>query len=585
MKKLFLSFLCILSVNAFAAPYWGEIQKFKQPDGTWVDVRLYGDEYYIRGEGLDGYTLIRDEKTDWICYAVISDNGAELVATGIHYNGLNGDASTLRSDLSMPKHLERSAEILDKVRQDNNRKLSGDLPLNRYQYREADAPAPPTGKVKGLAIIVDFSDVPGTLPITDYEDFLNGVNYTKFGNNGSVKQFYSDVTGGMLIYDNIVYGIFRAPKTFTQYNAMPYAAGAQEILGLALNWIKAKGFDFSTLSTVSGKIRAINLMYTGNPPTWAQGMWFHQGEYNGFSANGVTSGSYNCSPASQPLGLGVVCHENGHMIGEWPDTYKYASNSGTDGLGAFDLMCSYASAYNPVPPNPYFLSRNGFGKTIDVTTSGANVNDPENALIFYKYNNKNNPKEWFLIQAKKKINRGIYLPDQGVTIWRINTAGDNQTTTHEISLVHCNNDKNVHTAACYKAGKQEYTDNTTPNAKWLNGTASGLRVWDFGAAGGTTMHYKIGSPVTEISDVALSQQISIYPNPIVDGTLQIDLSSFQTDQAVVITIQDAQGRVVFKQEEQQKNIVNIPTQTFDSGIYFINLSSGNFSSNRKLVKQ
>ena len=54
MKKLLLPFLCILAVNAFAAPYWGEIQKFKQPDGTWVDVKLYGDEYYIRGEGLDG---------------------------------------------------------------------------------------------------------------------------------------------------------------------------------------------------------------------------------------------------------------------------------------------------------------------------------------------------------------------------------------------------------------------------------------------------------------------------------------------------------------------------------------------------
>jgi hypothetical protein len=56
--------LCILSVNAFAAPYWGELQKFKQPDGTWVDVKLYGDEYYIRGEGLDGLHLYGMNKPD-----------------------------------------------------------------------------------------------------------------------------------------------------------------------------------------------------------------------------------------------------------------------------------------------------------------------------------------------------------------------------------------------------------------------------------------------------------------------------------------------------------------------------------------
>jgi M6 family metalloprotease-like protein len=584
MKIFFLSLLCILSVNVFAAPYWGELQKFKQPDGTWVDVKLYGDEYYIRGEGLDGYTLIRDEQTGWICYAVISGNGAELLPTTIHYNGRENDASTLRSGLNIPQHLERSTEIFAKIREANNRKLNGDLPLNRYQNREADAPAPPIGNVKGLSIIVDFSDEPASLPMSDFEDFLNGANFTKFGNNGSVKKYYSDVTNGLLIYDNIVYGYFRAPKTFKQYDAMSYAAGAKEILGLALNWIKSKGFDFSTLTIANGRIRAINLMYTGHPPTWAQGMWFHQGSYSGFSANGVTSGSYNCSPANEPLSLGVVCHENGHMIGEWPDTYKYASNTGTDGLGTFDLMCAYGSVYNPVPPNPYFLSRNGFGKTVDVTDIGMDINDPANAFTYYKYRNKNNAKEWFLVQAKMKIDRSKGLPDQGVTIWRVNTAGSNQSTTHEISLVHCNNNKDVHTGACYKAGKQEFSDNTIPNAKWLNGSTSGLRIWDFGAAGGLTMHYKIGTS-TGITGEDLARQVSIYPNPIADGILQIDLSGFQNDQAIVITIQDAQGRVVFKKEEQQKNSVNIQTQSFDSGVYFINLSSGNYSSNHKLVKQ
>ena len=59
---------------------------------------------------------------------------------------------------------------------------------------------------------------------------------------------------------------------------MPYAQGARQILGLALNWINNQGFDFSTLSTnPDGSIQAINLMYTGNPPNWAQGMWFHKG--------------------------------------------------------------------------------------------------------------------------------------------------------------------------------------------------------------------------------------------------------------------------------------------------------------------
>jgi M6 family metalloprotease-like protein len=531
---------------------------------------------------LDGYTVIRDEKTNWICYASLSGTGDELLSTAIHYNGTQDDLSSLRSNLNLLKHLDMNADALKKIRASNYSRLRGNTSLSKTTENTL---APPLGKIKGLAIVVDFSDEPGTLAMSEYEDFLNGTNYTKYGNHGSIKEFYSDISGGLIEYDNIVYGFYRAPKTFKEYDAMGYTVGAQEILGLALNWIKDKGFDFSTLTITNGRIRAINLIYTGTPPTWSKGMWHHMGNYSKFSANGVTSGSYNCSPAASPLKMNVVCHENGHMIGEWPDTYKYDTNSGTDGLGAFDLMCNPGpDVHNPVWPNPYFMARNGYGKIVDVTTTGADINDPANALIFYKYRNAANAKEYFIVQGKRKIERGASFPDEGVTIWRVNTAGDNQTTTPEIALVHCNNNKDVHTGACYKSGKQEYTDNTTPNAKWLNGTASGLRVWDFGAAGEATMHYKIGTPATGISTINFPVQIFVYPNPVVDERLTIDLSSLQTNQTVVITIQDELGRTVYK-EEKQNTTVTINTQAFSSGVYFINLTSDRYSSSYKLLKQ
>lgn len=584
MKKILLSVLCMLAFQAFAAPYWGEIQKFKQPDGTWVEVKLYGDEFYIRAEGLDGYTVLRDEETNWICYAELSGTGAQLLSTGMHYTGTQANVASLKSDLNLPKHLEMNQAALEAIRSKNNLLMNGNQPINRFQNRAANAPAPPTGKVKGLAIIVDFSDEPGTLQMSDFEAFLNGDNYTAYGNKGSVKEYFSDISGKVLEYENVVYGWYRAPKTFAAYDAMAYAAGAQEILGLALNWIKSKGFDFSTLTINSGKIRAINLMYTGTPPTWSKGMWHHMGEYTKFSANGVSSGDYNCSPAGTPLQLRVVCHENGHMVGEWPDTYKYTTTTGTDGIGAFDVMCNPGEATNPVWPNPYFLSKNGFGQTIDVTTTGANVNDATNSMIFYKYINKSNPAEYFIIHSKKKVLRGSSFPDEGVTIWRVNTAGDNQTTSHEISLVHANNNKDVHTAACYKPGKQEYTDNTTPNAKWLNGTASGLRVWDWGAAG-TTMHYKIGNPVTGIPAEELEKQIAVYPNPVLEGTLKVDLSQLQSAKNAVIAIQDAQGKIIYKKEVAPNGVVTIETDSFINGMYFIHLYADDYSVNYKVIKQ
>ena len=40
-----------------ASPFNGKIVLFKQADGSSVDVKLFGTEYYMRAEGLDGFTL------------------------------------------------------------------------------------------------------------------------------------------------------------------------------------------------------------------------------------------------------------------------------------------------------------------------------------------------------------------------------------------------------------------------------------------------------------------------------------------------------------------------------------------------
>jgi hypothetical protein len=233
-------------------------------------------------------------------------------------------------------------------------------------------------------------------------------------------------------------------------------------------------------------------MYTGNPPTWSQGMWFHQGYYPNFTANGVHSGAYNCSPAKEPLEIAVVAHENGHMIGQWPDTYKYTSDNGTDGIGSFDLMCSYASATNPVPPNPHYISNAGWGKVVDVTNFNGLNSDTANTLTAYKYVNPNDTNEFFLLQNRTQVGRSASIPDEGLTIWHIDRGGDNQTTHHEVYLEHAGNDMNDHTNACFHLGfNTEFGNSTSPNSDYYNANLSSLRVWQIGNTG-PVMTYKLG---------------------------------------------------------------------------------------------
>lgn len=292
MRKIFTLLLLLQTAFVFAANYTGQKQEFTQPDGSKVTLKLYGSEFYMRAESLDGYTVIRDKSTKWICYAILSKDGSTLESTGVHYTGAAGETSKLKAR----SHVDITLKSRETIIKANQKKLGRTNKDKSAIKNSANARTPEftlAGNVKGLCIVVDFSDEPGTLPISEFEDFCNKMDYNNFGNHGSLRTFYSDISGGLLDYQNVVFGYFRAPKTFAEYDAMPYAAGAQEILQLALEWIESTGFDFNTLTLDGNTIKAINLMYTGNPPNWAQGMWYHMSSYGGFtSASGVQSGAY-----------------------------------------------------------------------------------------------------------------------------------------------------------------------------------------------------------------------------------------------------------------------------------------------------
>jgi M6 family metalloprotease-like protein len=502
MKSIFTIVILAFSIQLISAPFNGKIMKFEQPDGSSVDVKLYGDEYYMRAEGLDNYTLIRDKITHWICYAVLSGDGSELVSTGNRYHGIAGVNSSLKSNLNIPEHID----ISEKSRVNKITQKKGFL-NGKYTdvTNRKSTPDVISGNIKGLCVVVDFSDEPGTIPISEFSNFCNNLNYTNYGNNGSLRKFYSDISGGLLDYQNVVFGYYRAPLTFEEYDQMPQSEGAPQILNWVLNKINSEGFDFSTLSTnPDGSIMAINLMYTGVPQVWADGLWWHQGYYPDFYADGVHSGTYNCSPAYSPLRLSTVAHENGHMIGKWPDTYKYTTDNGLDGIGTFDLMCYYGDDHNPVPPNPLFRSDAGWGNVVDVTKYNGPITDVANSLTCYKYQ-INNSDEFFLIESRRKSGRSSFIADEGLTIWHVDRLGDNQTTHHEIYLVHANNNIADHTQACFHSGfNNEYSLSTTPGSDFYNGDPSGLRIRNISAVS-DAMTYNIG-----VAAAAPSLQLSYY---------------------------------------------------------------------------
>ncbi|MBK8806152.1 MAG: M6 family metalloprotease domain-containing protein [Bacteroidales bacterium] len=350
-------------------------------------------------------------------------------------------------------------------------------------------PAPPLATkkkdiIKGLCIVVDFSDEQSYYTLPELDSMMNGKNFTSYGLNGSVYQYFNDVSGGVVEFNNVIYGIFRAPKTFAEYDAMSMGVGVREILQLALESMDKEGFDFSTLShDSSGYIRSITLLYPGSP---SSGMWYHQYWHNGFKADGVQSNTYCTSDAN--MSLRRLCHENGHQLFHWPDMYQYRSGiCGT--IGSFDLMASGGDDYNPVPPNPYFMLKEGWATATEVNNYTGTITDTANDLHFYKYTNPLNPKEYYLFNAVQNTGRSEYLPDEGLSIWKIIENGNNQSDgSWMVRLIHADNGCNYN-GMCWKPGlNTEYSDTSVPGAKWeegiiLSNIKTGLRCWNVSAPG------------------------------------------------------------------------------------------------------
>ena len=135
------------------------------------------------------------------------------------------------------------------------------------------------------------------MPQAEVDNYLNQQGYTGFGNNGSIRDYFSDISGGQLIYTNHTTAYYRAlhPKTYYTDPAIGYTIRAQELIVEALQALDARGFDFSTLSVGRERIhpRHQHVLRRLGPERLGRGAVAPQSYMGGqFSADGVTAGAY-----------------------------------------------------------------------------------------------------------------------------------------------------------------------------------------------------------------------------------------------------------------------------------------------------
>jgi M6 family metalloprotease-like protein len=467
------------------APFYGKRFVFTQPDGSQLEVRGFGNQFRARFETLDGDPVVRDP------------------ATGFHE--------------AVPAHAARSALVLAGARAAGARPA---LPRQtRWQERRAEkkrtrragpeaeaALVSPeekiTGDYVGLCLLVRFpDDVGDAIPEAEVATFCNRRGYDGFGNNGSVYDYFFDNSGGELRYTNVVAPYYRArqPRAYYTDPAVRWPDRTQELILEALYDLQAQGFDFRGLTADgAGFVHALNVFYTGTVTNEFQaGLWPHSSDLVApiEVAPGRTIRDYQITDMGEKLTLGTFCHENGHMVCDFPDLYDLGepTDCAADsyGTGYYCLM-GYggdADSTNPTQICAYLKYRAGWAPNVTPITPGREVSLAAGRNEFALY--ERSATEYFILEARRKEGRDAALPDAGLAIWHVDE--DSQASNE-----HEQRTRDLHYECLEQAdgrfgleiaqdlgdpydlfpitGNDQFGDATLPDSRWWDGTPSKLEI-------------------------------------------------------------------------------------------------------------
>lgn len=486
--------------------FFGKEFLFEQPDGSKIRLLGWGNQHFAVFEDPNGYTVIKDPATGFYQYARLSSDKAGFEPSGKNVGAVDPASLGLEKHLRTVKKVGKIrafkgiAEPGSKTRWQERREAVKAAQRLEKKKREV-LTAPPPGETKGdfvgLCLLIQFPDVHGTIPRSDVEDFCNKKGYTDYGNMGSVYDYYYDVSGGRIRYTNIVTAYYTAKKPRAYYTdpAVEMPKRALQLIQEALGALKENGFDPGTLSSdTQDYVYALNVFYAGTRTNnWAEGLWPHSWHLDSpFDlGKGKKIYDYQITDMGSDLALATFCHENGHMVCDFPDLYDYGYES--CGVGSYCLMCSGGpDDKNPTQVCAYLKYKAGWGEKVTTLAPGdftlrAGINE---FLLYPK-----NATEYFILENRFRKGRDSSLPSSGLAIWHVDELGtnDNEQMTaknhYECSLEQADgrfdlelrrNDGDGGDLFCSPA---IFSSGSIPDSRWWDGTPSDLDITDISGPG------------------------------------------------------------------------------------------------------
>lgn len=367
MKRIIIILLTtLLSAAAlWAVPAYPGTSKVQQPDGTYVTIRLVGDEWCHFHTTADGYSVVQDDRGYYV-YAEKKDGRLQATTRVAHDEG---DRTVSEREYLSAVRKYQAPIIPEQVQQVRSRVqlhqqqtlVSRRSQMYNYNYNN----------FKGLIILVQFNDK--EFSREDYpqilDDMVNKEDYRGYDKEqftGSVRDYFSDNSNGKFQPQFDVVG----PVTinYSQYDCLGgyqwgepgYDSWRSSKITLAAVDAADAEVDFSQYDgDGDGKADLVFFIFAGFGANYDgndKGLWWpHRSIFidperywEDVKRDGVVLEDYASSVELYGLtawsqktidGIGTICHEFSHVLG-LPDFYdtNYEADGQSNHPGEWSLM-------------------------------------------------------------------------------------------------------------------------------------------------------------------------------------------------------------------------------------------------------
>lgn len=440
MKKIttLLGSLLIGALAANAVPAKPGIHILRQPDGTYVEATIHGDEHFHYFETTSGELLMKD--TEGMMRPVSVDSEGRISVSG----RITGKATSpeLRADFS---------KAVSRLRAEAAEKQAA----SRISPSPIKISFPTTGTVTGLILLCEFQDVKftenGTLE--HYETICNKPGYSSEATSGSVIDYFTAQSDGKFTPKFDVFGPITLPYDRAHYGL---TNDINSLFKDAATEADKMGLDFSKYDINEDNfVDFLFVVFAGHGQAQGGGfdtIWPAMQDLSNYVFDyfdGLNLGVAACScelkggTGTEMDGIGTICHEFSHILG-LPDIYD-TSSTGGHGMSHYDIMDIGTYNDNQVTPSGYTaMDKWTLGwiepKVLDKSETDIRLepfNSTHQAAFIV---NPANPDEYYTLENRQQQGWDKGIPGHGLVLsychydsklWRRNTVNSQVSAGYE----------------------------------------------------------------------------------------------------------------------------------------------------------